>query len=142
MENQKQHQYRQQPDHTARKPHGNRKTVIVEVIHDINTERKRRVVGHINQRRIEIIPKRDKLQQHNGKEYIAMRDKENKIHYFDKSNNLSEVELQSPQSLSYESVFGDNTHVTHASAVINALSTVASGNLTNLTILSSGDYLF
>lgn len=29
----------------------------------------------------------------NGKEYIAMRDKENKIHYFDKSNNLSEVEL-------------------------------------------------
>ena len=53
--------------------------------------------------------------------------------------NLSEVELQSPQSLSYESVFGDNTHVTHASAVINALSTAASGNLTNLTILSSGD---
>lgn len=29
----------------------------------------------------------------NGKEYIAMRDKDNKVHYFDKSNNLSEVEL-------------------------------------------------
>jgi LysM repeat protein len=29
----------------------------------------------------------------NGKEYIAMRDKENKVHYFDKSNNLSKVEL-------------------------------------------------
>ncbi|MBO5737843.1 hypothetical protein J6R97_00725 [bacterium] len=29
----------------------------------------------------------------NGKEYIAMRDKENKVHYFDKSNNLSEVTL-------------------------------------------------
>ena len=71
MENQKQHQYRQQPDHTARKPHGDRKTVIVEVVHDINTERKRRVIGHINQRRVEIIPKRDKLQQHDGKEYIA-----------------------------------------------------------------------
>lgn len=28
----------------------------------------------------------------NGKEYIAMRDKDNKVHYFDKSNNLSEVE--------------------------------------------------
>lgn len=27
----------------------------------------------------------------NGKEYIAMRDKENKVHYFDKSNNLKEV---------------------------------------------------
>lgn len=29
----------------------------------------------------------------NGKEYIAMRDKENNVHYFDKSNNLSKVEL-------------------------------------------------
>lgn len=27
----------------------------------------------------------------NGKEYIAMRDKENKVHYFDKSDNLKEV---------------------------------------------------
>ncbi len=30
----------------------------------------------------------------NGKEYIAMRDKDNKVHYFDKSNNLSEVQIE------------------------------------------------
>lgn len=29
----------------------------------------------------------------NGKEYIAMRDKEGKVHYFDKSDNLKEVEM-------------------------------------------------
>ena len=29
----------------------------------------------------------------NGKEYIAMRDKDDKVHYFDKSDNLSEVTL-------------------------------------------------
>jgi hypothetical protein len=33
------------------------------------------------------------IRMFNGKEYIAMRDKENKVHYFDKSNNLSKVEL-------------------------------------------------
>ena len=31
------------------------------------------------------------LEEVNGKEYIAMRDKENKVHYFDKSDNLKEV---------------------------------------------------
>ncbi len=29
----------------------------------------------------------------NGKEYIAMRDSEGKVHYFDKSDNLKEVEI-------------------------------------------------
>ena len=30
----------------------------------------------------------------NGKEYIAMKDKEGKVHYFDKSDNLKEIEIQ------------------------------------------------
>ena len=31
------------------------------------------------------------LEEVNGKEYIAMRDKDDKVHYFDKSDNLKEV---------------------------------------------------
>ena len=30
----------------------------------------------------------------NGKEYIAMRDLEGNVHYFDKSNNLKEIEIK------------------------------------------------
>lgn len=53
--------------------------------------------------------------------------------------NLSEFTIECPQSTSYENVFGENTKITKAEAIVSALNVIKSQNLVSLKVISFSD---